>query len=152
MAVPKWLDQARKDQGVREVKGGENSRILEMHSHTSLHARDDETAWCSSAVNCWMEEAGIKGTGSAAAKSWLDWGVKLAAPQLGCVCVIRQKTAGKDTATGSTSGYHVGLWLGAGDGRVTLFGGNQGDMVKESGFNLRSYEIVGYRWPKEEAA
>jgi|SRR6185369_14982654 len=146
--TPIWLEHAFKDSGITEKRGGENPRIIEMHDHCSLHAKEDEIAWCSAAVCCWMEEVGIPSTRSAAAKSWLDWGVPLEAPREGCVCVIRQKNKGADAATGSTSGYHVALWLAEADGRVYLWGGNQGDSVKKSSFGLGSYEVCGYRWPE----
>lgn len=148
--IPKWLEVAEKDLGIKEIPGKEHHpRIVEFHRHTTLKATTDEVAWCSSAVNCWMDEAGYKGTGSAAAKSWLDWGVALETPRLGCICIIRQKQKGPDEATGSTSGYHVGLWKKEEGGRVYLHGGNQGNMVKVSGFGLGSYDILGYRWPLE---
>lgn len=145
---PVWLEHAFKDKGVAEVKGGENPRIIEMHSHTTLKAKEDEIAWCSSGLCCWMEESGLPSTKSAAAKSWFDYGIGLAEPRIGCICLIRQKQKGSDAATGSTSGYHVGLWLREEAGRVYLWGCNQSDSVKESGFNLQSYEIVAYRWPE----
>jgi uncharacterized protein (TIGR02594 family) len=149
---PKWLAHAREDEGVKEVRGGENPRIIQMHSYTTLHAKEDEIAWCSAAVCAWMEEVGIESTKSAAAISWATWGIGLESPRLGCVCVIRQKRKGEDKATGSTSGNHVALWLSEQDGRVHLWGGNQGDMVKESSFGLANYEIVAYRWPEGETA
>lgn len=148
MSTPIWLEHARKDAGLREIRGGESPRIIAMHDHCSLHAKEDEIAWCSAAVCCWLEEVGIPSIKSAAAKSWLSWGVALETPREGCVCVIHQKTAGRDAATGSTSGYHVGLWLGQDQDRVYLWGGNQSDTVKKSGFGLGSYEVCGYRWPE----
>lgn len=146
--TPIWLEHAYKDAGLREIRGGESPRIIEMHSHCTLKAKEDEIPWCAAAVCCWLEECSIDSTKSAAAKSFLDWGVKLDTPREGCVCVIRQKQKGHDAATGSASGYHVALWLAEVNNYVYLWGGNQGDTVKKSGFNLASYEICGYRWPE----
>lgn len=148
MSTPVWLEHAYKDKGVCEVRGGENPRIIEMDSHTTLKAKEDEIAWCSSAMCAWMEECGIESTKSAAAISWATWGQKLATPQEGCVCVIRQKRKGADVATGSTSGNHVGLWLGEDANYIYLWGGNQSDQVKRSSFGKGSYEVVAYRWPE----
>lgn len=145
---PLWLKKAFKDEGVAEIRGGENPRIIEMHDRCTLHAKEDEIAWCSAAVCCWMEESGVLSTKSAAAKSWESWGVALDKPRRGCVCIVRQKATGRDATTGSVSGYHVGLWLGEENNRVTLWGGNQHDMVKQSSFGLGSYNIVAYRWPE----
>jgi len=148
--MAKWLEIAKGEVGVSEVKGGENKKIIEYHSTTTLKAKEDEIPWCSSFVNWCILKAGLKGTNSAAAKSWLDWGVACE-PREGAICIIQQKQAGADKATGSSSGYHVGFYLREQDGRVRLLGGNQGDSVKESGFGLGSYRIVGMRWPTEEA-
>ncbi|HEX5760734.1 MAG TPA: TIGR02594 family protein [Thermoanaerobaculia bacterium] len=75
----------------------DNPRIVEYHRTTSLRATDDEVPWCSAFVNWCMREAGLRGTGSAAARSWLTWGSRLATPRRGCVTVLRRGTnpAGK---------------------------------------------------------
>lgn len=148
MSKPIWLEHALSDAGVHEVKGGENPRIIEMDSHTSLKAKEDEVPWCAAAVNCWLEECFIDGTKSAAAKSFLNWGVELATPREGCICVIQQRTAGADAVTGSSSGYHVALWLDQDTDYVYLWGGNQSDSVKKSAFPLSKYRVCGYRWPE----
>lgn len=144
---PRWLEIAEKEIGQHEIRGGENPRIVEYHASTSLKAKEDEIPWCSSFVNWCLKEAGINGTNSAAAKSWLTWGVETADPVLGCICIIKKKRNGPDRATGSASGYHVAFWLEEKEGRVLLLGGNQGDQVKKSSFNLTGYEICGYRIP-----
>lgn len=149
MDKPKWLEVAEKEIGVKEIVGGENARIIEYHSSTTLHAKEDEIPWCSSFVNWCIEHAGLKGTKNALAKSWLSWGIDITHPVLGCICVIRRKQKGNDKVTGSTTGYHVGFWITAQDNRVHLLGGNQSDQVKISSFELGSYEICGYKMPKE---
>jgi uncharacterized protein (TIGR02594 family) len=147
-----WLDVAKKEVGQCEVAGCiDNPRIVEYHATTTLHASHDEVPWCSAFVNWCLKQVGIKGTNSAAAKSWLNWGQSLAIPEVGCICVIRQKQKGTDAATGSATGYHVAFWEGEENGKVALLGGNQSDQVKVSHFNLASYEIIGYRMPVEGA-
>lgn len=145
--MEKWMEIAAGELGVHEIRGGENKRIIEYHSTTGLAAKEDEIPWCSSFVNWVMRKAGIEGTGSAAARSWLNWGVALEEPKEGCVTVIRQKTAGQNKETGSASGYHVAFFAGIADNRIKLLGGNQSDSVKLSTFGLGSYQVVGYRWP-----
>lgn len=149
MNVPKWLEIARSEVGVHEVKGGESPRILEYHASCTLKAKEDEIPWCSAFVNWCMEKVGVKGTDSAAAISWKDWGVSLTEPQVGCVVVIRAKSKGPDSSTGSSSGNHVAFFEKIEDNRIYLMGGNQSDSVKLSSFGLGSYEVVAYRWPKE---
>jgi hypothetical protein len=63
--------------------------------------------------------------------------------------VIRHK-AGPDQEAGSTSGNHVGFWLASDLEHVRILGGNQSDAVKESLFPLRNFQVLGYRWPREE--
>jgi uncharacterized protein (TIGR02594 family) len=148
----KWFEIAKGEVGQHEVAGGEhNPRIVEYHQTTSLKATTDEVPWCSSFVNWCMAKAGIKGTGSAAAKSWLSWGVPCD-PKTGCVVVIRQKVAGKDAATGSATGYHVGFLATASPTHIGLLGGNQSDSVKVSNFPWKSYTVEGYRWPVSDSA
>jgi uncharacterized protein (TIGR02594 family) len=146
---PKWYTIAQDQIGVHEesLPGENNSRIIEYHSTTTLKATDDETPWCSSFVNWCMKKAGSQGTGSAAAKSWLDWGQPLQNPQTGAVVVIKKKSTGSDQATGSSSGFHVAFFVGKTQTYIRLLGGNQSDQVKYSYFGLNAYEVKGYRWP-----
>lgn len=144
---PLELEIAEKEIGQHELVGGENSRIVEYHSTTTLKATEDEIPWCSSFVNWCMIKAGHKGTNSALAKSWLKWGQKLDRPTLGCVCIIKKKIVEEDKSTGSSTGYHVAFWLLQDAQYVHLLGGNQSDSVKISRFNLAIYAILGYRIP-----
>ncbi|WP_224984859.1 TIGR02594 family protein [Geomonas agri] len=68
-----WMGIARKEIGQKEVAGHrDNPRILSYHATTTLKATDDETPWCSSFVNWCLKQAGVKGTDSAAATSWVE--------------------------------------------------------------------------------
>jgi uncharacterized protein (TIGR02594 family) len=71
--------------GLSEVPGPEdNYFILWCLSLCGLPKQllRDETAWCSALINGCMRIAGIKGTNSAAARSWLRWGVAVAIEDL----------------------------------------------------------------------
>ncbi|RTL36334.1 MAG: TIGR02594 family protein [Burkholderiales bacterium] len=73
--TPRHLQIALGELGVHEIPGAaDNPRIVEYHQATSLKATHDETSWCSAFVNWTMQGAGIRGTNSAAARSWLHWG------------------------------------------------------------------------------
>jgi uncharacterized protein (TIGR02594 family) len=98
-----WMAVARGEIGQVERRGGENPRIVAYHATTALAAREDEVPWCSSFVNWVMERAGYRGTGSAAASSWLRWGVELEAPRPGCVTVLKRRGRSSDAATGSAT-------------------------------------------------
>jgi uncharacterized protein (TIGR02594 family) len=135
---PKWLEVAIKEIGVLEVPGpGDNPRVLEYHQTTTLKATDDSVAWCSSFVNWCMKQAGIEGTKSAAARSWLTWGEKLDSPRNGCVVVLRRGN--------SPTNGHVAFYVGDGTSNIRLLGGNQGDQVKVSAFPKTM--VLSYRWP-----
>jgi len=146
---PKWLEIAEKEIGVTEKAGpANNQRIVQYHSTTTLKATQDSVPWCSSFVSWCITQAGLKGTNSAAAISWLNWGVPTE-PKEGAVTIIRQKQKGTDKATGSSSGNHVAFFKKIEGGRIFLLGGNQSDQVKVSSFGLGSYEVIGYRWPTQ---
>lgn len=145
--ISPWIDIARKEMGVHEIPGPEaNPRIVAYHQTTTLRATSDEVPWCSSFVNWCLKQAGIQGTNSAAAASWLKWGSPCSR-DAGAVVVLRHKVAGQDAATGSSSGFHVGFLLAIDAGHVRVLGGNQGDMVKESLFPLANYEVMDCRCP-----
>src|SRR5512139_2686577 len=148
-----WLAIAQAELGVHEIVGAaaHQPRILEYHATTTLKATADETPWCSSFVNWVVRKAGYKGTRSAAAKSWLDWGTALASPRAGAITVIKRKGQQSDAATGSATGFHVGFWVSEAETHVRLLGGNQGDMVKYSSFPTSAYEVRGHRWPSAGA-
>ena len=140
--TPPWIIIARTQIGVSEIPGlaRHNPEILGYHAATSLGAKEDEVPWCSAFVNWCLQRAGLKGTRSARARSWLSWGESLTVPRYGCIVVMRR---GLNPAQG-----HVGFFLGfVAPGRkfIRVLGGNQGDRV--CGANFRSDLILGYRWP-----
>jgi uncharacterized protein (TIGR02594 family) len=121
--TPRHLAIARAEIGTHEIPGSRNNpRILEYHQATTLRARDDETSWCSSFVNWTMQQAGVQGTHSAAARSWLSWGQAVprdaAHVKPGDVIVFPR---GNNPAQG-----HVAIVSEVLDGgRVRVVGGNQ---------------------------
>jgi uncharacterized protein (TIGR02594 family) len=71
------------------------------------------------------------------AKDWLNWGQSLNKPCVGCVVIFEREGGG-----------HVGFVVGQDANKnLMVLGGNQGDAVKVSPFNLT--RVIGYRWPKE---
>lgn len=127
--------------GVHErPKGKHNPRILQYRATTTLRATADEVPWCSSFVNSCMEQAGVKGTKSAAARSWLNWtdGQKLTDPAPGCVVVFSR---GSNPAHG-----HVALYVRERGNDIIVLGGNQGNEVSEKAYPKG--RLLGYRWPK----
>lgn len=138
MFEPPWLRKARREVGIAEVKGQEhNSRILEYHAVTKLKATADEVPWCAAFVSAMLEWSGVDSTKSAAAKSYLGWGVPLDKPSLGCIVVTQRQ-----------GGYHVGFYVHEAGDRITLLGGNQSDKVCEMSFPKSI--VLAYRMPDEE--
>lgn len=142
MNKPIWAEIAEGEFGVTEIAGKENNpRIVEYHDTCTLHAKDDETSWCSAFVNWVFTKAGIDGTNSAAARSWLDWGEKADNPDEWCVVICKR---GNDPKFG-----HVGFYRREDikdPSRIIIYGGNQGDKVCEASFPKSS--VLGYRKPK----
>lgn len=137
---PLWMPVARAEIGVQTYPPGQsNPRVTEYHGLTNIAGYDDKASWCSSFVNWTLAQVGIAGTGSALARSWLDWGQPLAAPVPGCIAVLsREDPAGWKG--------HVGFFLRADDQHVYLLGGNQLDAVREHSYPLA--HVLGYRWPQ----
>ena len=133
-----WFDIAMDKLGIKETPGAAATpEIIEFHQHTTLKATSDEVPWCSAFVNYCMDEAGITGTGSAAARSWLGWGKPINIPIQGCIVILKR---GNNPVQG-----HVGFYAGESSGTVRILGGNQGDRVCYSRF--AKADVLGYRWP-----
>lgn len=133
-----WMEIAKKELGQTEISGSKNNpRIIEYHKATSLQASDDETAWCSAFANWVMLKSSIKGTDSAAALSWQNWGMKLDKPQYGCIVVFDH---------GGGHG-HVTFFDSFNGSNLRCLGGNQSNAVKYSVYSTN--EVVAYRWPKD---
>lgn len=134
-----WYAIAWGERGVREVAGPrDNPRIEEYQRATNYHADSDEVAWCSSFANWVMKTAGIRGTGLANARSWLDWGQRLSTPKRGAIVVLRR---------GEPWQGHVAFYVGERNGRLALLGGNQENQVKISYYDKS--RLLSYRWPKD---
>lgn len=145
---PRWLSIALDETGVKETPGAEATpRILTYwkEGQPGWQTYGDEQPWCSVFVNWCMAQAGIKGTDSPAARSWLTWGVSVE-PRIGAVTVVRGRPRRGKLTTGS--GWHVALWLGQTKTHVVLIGGNQGNAVKTSHFPLAEWDVVATRWPE----
>lgn len=133
-----WHEIAQGEEGTKEVPGsGNNPRIVEYHATTKLKATQDSVPWCSSFVNWCVEQAGYKGTDSAAARSWQGWGMECGEfrPN-GSIVVMKRKGGG-----------HVGFKVGEDAFYVYVLGGNQSDEV-----NVRKFahtQVLSYRLPAE---
>jgi uncharacterized protein (TIGR02594 family) len=98
---------------------------------------DSKVSWCSCFVNYCIQRAGGKGTRSALARSWLQWGVE-SAGDVGDVVILRRGTS-------SWQG-HVGFVFEQGKLTVKVLAGNQGNNVTVKTFFKAM--VLGYRKSK----
>jgi uncharacterized protein (TIGR02594 family) len=130
---------AMAERGVKRFGPGEsNPRIVEYNGYTNLVGYDDKISWCSSFINWCFGSAGIRGTGSALARSWIEWGRALEQPVYGCVVVLT-----RDDPAGWKG--HVGFYLRHDAESVYLLGGNQLEEVRELAYPLNS--VLAFCWP-----
>lgn len=140
-----WFEIAKNEMGVHEKAGAAaNPRILEYFGSTTLRTTSDETAWCAAFVNWCLAQVGITGTRSAAAASWISWGISKGA-QTGAITVIHNPAMANSSL--SRSGNHVGFLVEETSTHYVLIGGNQGDEVRKSLFPKSSWQLKGHRWP-----
>ncbi len=141
MAEPKWLTLARKEVGLSEIVGPKHEpRVLAYYAEAGHpEVRDDETAWCAAFANAMLSRAGVKGTGSLAARSFLKWGCETDDPKPGDIVVFSR---GNSTWQG-----HVAFFLRlVSDGTlVEVLGGNQNNAVNVARFPTA--KVLGYRKP-----
>jgi uncharacterized protein (TIGR02594 family) len=140
--APPWLVIALAEHGVRETPGPRCTPSIERYHRSTaagMPPQGDETSWCSSFVNWDMLQAGIPGTRSKAAISWVTWGIALAMPRLGCVAIYDRFDARNPNAA------HVALWLARVADTDIVLGGNQGNAVSIAPY--AAARARAYRWP-----
>lgn len=137
--LKRFLEIAQGELGVHENGGREsNKRIIEYDSTTTLKSQSESMPWCSSFVNWVVTQAGIEGTHSAAAKSWLSWGDRIDQPIPGCIVVLKR---GNNPAH-----RHVGFFIDHQSNLVRLINGNYSNKVCYAMFPTK--DILSLRVPE----
>lgn len=134
---PNWLTHARTYLGTAEIPGKATApTIARWLRELKSFWNDDETPWCGTFVAAVLRECEIPVAKHwYRARAWLDWGVPLDTPKLGCIVVYER-----------TGGGHVGFVVGTDKrGRLMTLGGNQGNRVSIAPFEW--VRVLGYRWP-----
>jgi uncharacterized protein (TIGR02594 family) len=144
VAAAPWLTEARKFVGLKEIVGSRHEpKILEFFAeagHPGIH--DDETAWCAAFVGAMLRRAGYSSSGALNARSYLNFGTKLAKPTPGCIVVFKR---------GSSSWQgHVAFFIADEGDRIRVLGGNQGNAVSIASYSKA--DLLGYRWPLVKSA
>jgi uncharacterized protein (TIGR02594 family) len=124
--------------GLKEVFGPQHDpEIVKMfHDIGYKWVNDDETSWCSAALNYFCKKLGYERSGTLDARSWLRVGMSIAYPQLGDVVVYWR--VAKDSWEG-----HVGLFISNRNGMIYTLGGNQNDMISIAPY--AESRVLGYR-------
>lgn len=81
----------------------------------------DEVPWCSEAVNVALFKTGYPVSGSAAARSFLNWGQETKTPKRGDIVVFSRPPSPTDG--------HVGFFIREKNGKIYTLGGNQNNGV-----------------------
>lgn len=127
------LDVAGQALGLDE--NGQRMALQDYLSNGGQNLDPQTTAWCAAFVNATLGQMGVEGTGSLAARSFLDWGEGVDNPSPGDVVVLSRGEPGQG---------HVGFFHGYDpSGRVRVLGGNQGDAVSVSAYDRG--RVLGYR-------
>lgn len=143
MDQPAWMAAAWAEFGVRETLGsGNTSAVLAYYREAGrADIKQDAVAWCAAFTGAMLARAGMAGTGSLLARSYLDWGTPLEDGRVGAVAVLSR---GSDPQAG-----HVGFLVGRNASELFLLGGNQDDSVSVAAFDAQ--RLLGLRWPKDPA-
>jgi uncharacterized protein (TIGR02594 family) len=136
-----WMPHALGELGQKEIPGDANNPRIQEYYAAVVGAKraeglDDEVPWCSAFANWAVIQAGLPGTHSLAARSWLKWGKETVAPFPGCVCVFW-----RDDPAGSKG--HVAFYMGAAVNSILVLGGNQGNAVSVRPYPAR--RLLCYR-------
>lgn len=126
--------------GTEEMQGSEhNPEILKYAKETGISGiTSDEIPWCSTFVNWVAWKAGLQYSGKPNARSWLNVGTRVTAPEPGDIVVFWRESPE------SWKG-HVGIFLGISHDkkRVYCLGGNQGNRVSVSAYRLNT--VLAYQ-------
>lgn len=132
---------ARQFEGLHEQSDrGAIAKFIEKSAGLKLDPA--QTAWCAAFINGVMGASGRGGTGSLAAKSFLNYGTPTDAPTEGDIVVLPR---------GDPAGPygHVGLYVGSvqrdGKNYVKILAGNQGNTVSTKEYPAD--QVLGYRRP-----
>jgi uncharacterized protein (TIGR02594 family) len=120
-------------------EGPDHAALTEYLKNGGANLDPATTAWCAAFVNSTLGQAGLKGTGSNLAKSFLNYGQATDKPQKGDIAVFSR---------GDPNGPygHVGFFDSVNpDGTIRVLAGNQGNAVSYG--NQPAANLLGYRHP-----
>lgn len=112
-----WMPIALAQRGVNETAN--KDKVIQYHKEGGGLNTNEQTPWCASFVGWCLKQAKIKGTGSALARSYSNWGKEVSKDKIpyGAIIVLRG-------SRGPSSGHVCFATKDLGD-RVEVIGGNQ---------------------------
>lgn len=130
-------DLARRQSGLHERR--DEAALQDYIYNGGRNLSPATRAWCADFVNASLEKAGMPGTGSPAARSFLNYGQKVDKPEVGDLVVL---TRGDPN---SWQG-HVGFYERTNpDGSISVFGGNTSNAVGSASYPAD--RVLGFRRP-----
>jgi uncharacterized protein (TIGR02594 family) len=128
---------AKAEIGTVEWANGDNPKVIAYFRDAGSDVTSDNTAWCAAFVGAMLKRAGLKGTGSLLARSYLNWGktVPIEEAREGDIVIFKR---GNSTWQG-----HVGFFIKKSGAFIEVLGGNQADQVKVSRY--RAADLLGVR-------
>ena len=132
------LEEMLTNYGLSEIEGGQhNPQILEFFAEIGFDwVRDDETSWCSAAINFFAKRHGYQRSGALDARSWLKVGEIVLEPKLGDIVVFWRES--KESWKG-----HVGVYINSNAKYVWVLGGNQSNSITVAPY--QKDRLLGYR-------
>jgi uncharacterized protein (TIGR02594 family) len=139
-------DLAKEFIGANEGIVEDNNALSSFFQKTAgISINPAVTPWCAAFANAVLKSFGQEGTGSLAAKSFLDYGEAVDTPEVGDLVIFDR---GKP---GSWQG-HVGFFQGYDEsGNILVLGGNQGP-TGSGAVNVKAYSpkrLEGFRRPPQ---
>lgn len=134
--------------GMCEIKGpAHNKKLLSLAKKAGFDwYTKDEIPWCAVMMNICCMIAGIPGTKSAMAKSFLKWGrpisLEEARNNIGKVIAVFHR----GSSSSHPSGHVTTVERISSDGKtIVALGGNQGNCVRSNKMDITSWRFIGFR-------
>lgn len=141
--MPPWMVELVRLHGLHEIAGAvDHPWIKEAFRRCGLpNASDDKDAWCSAGLCRVFDDVGVKSPRTAGARNWLQWGIPLEQPRLGCVQVFKRVDPKNPSAA------HVNLYVADLGTRLAGEGCNQANAI---GIDLHPRDdLLGWRWTED---
>ena len=122
--------------GRNENVAGDREVLKSLFKQAGISVDPKMVAWCAAFVNAVLATNGLPGTGSLAARSFLNYGKETSSPEKGDIVVLKR---GGNSAQG-----HVGFFDSFdARGNVRVTGGNQKDGVNTQTFSKK--DVLSFR-------